>query len=114
MSDIADPTDFIVTKEHRRFVEFCDACRRYCYIGLCYGTPGVGKTVSARTYARQDSIEDLLATTHLLDLPTLPEVLKCVTVFYTPSVAHSPVVQCDYLQLPLVHQGANLARDEVK
>jgi len=90
MSDFANSLDFIVTKEHRRFVEFCDACRRYCYIGLCYGTPGVGKTVSARTYARQDSIEDLLATCHMLDLLASPEIMKCVTVFYTPSVAHSP------------------------
>jgi len=38
---------FIKTKGCKRFAEFYDACMEYKYIGVCYGPPGFGKTLSA-------------------------------------------------------------------
>jgi DNA transposition AAA+ family ATPase len=81
------PWEFIVTKQHRRFVEFCDACRRYRYIGLCYGPPGVGKTLSARQYAHWDLIEPIFPR-YLFELPPTARDLR--TVLYTPTVANTP------------------------
>src|SRR5438477_11291802 len=83
------PAGIVQTLEHRRFVEFCDACRRYRYIGLCYGPPGVGKTMSARAYAQWERLEALDARFGS-GLPPAPEILACRTVLYTPPVANTP------------------------
>jgi DNA transposition AAA+ family ATPase len=83
------PSNFIVTKEHRRFAEFCDACRRYRYIGLCYGSPGVGKTLSARYYANWDKVIAYWSNPNVSER-ALAEVAGSQTVFYTPEVVNSP------------------------
>src|SRR5262249_46732084 len=83
------PADFVVTKEHRRFAEFCEACRQYRYIGLCYGPPGVGKTLSARSYANWEKVEAYWSSPHALKT-ALAEVAGSQTVFYTPEVVNSP------------------------
>ncbi|MGH2883403.1 MAG: AAA family ATPase [Solirubrobacteraceae bacterium] len=80
---------FIVTKEHRRFVEFADAVRREGYIGLCYGPAGVGKTLSARRYANWDAAEDLLTNWGPRtedDAKVYAALARSRTVFYTPVV----------------------------
>ena|GEM_PF-96565 len=84
------PETFVLTKEYRRFAEFCDACRNYRYIGLCYGSPGVGKTLSARYYANWDAIEASLPVNDTASL-TLTTLLDSNTIFYTPGVFNTPV-----------------------
>jgi DNA transposition AAA+ family ATPase len=81
---------FIETKEYRRFAEFCDACRRYRYIGLCYGPPGVGKTLSARHYANWDKVETYGYEKRADNGAYLDEVLGSHVVLYTPAVVNSP------------------------
>ena len=83
------PSDFVATNEHRRFAEFCDACRQYRYIGLCYGAPGVGKTLSARHYANAALLETWLSSLSML-IPDGAAVPDRATVFYTPQVVNTP------------------------
>jgi DNA transposition AAA+ family ATPase len=81
--------DVVITTEHRRFAEFGDACRRYAYIGLCYGPPGVGKTLSARHYANWHRIAAYSPYRGVSDAD-LAALLGSQTVFYTPTVVNAP------------------------
>src|SRR5262245_16146106 len=89
MSNTTCIPEVVITTEHRRFAEFCDACRRYSYIGICYGPPGVGKTLSARHYAHWFHLEAFHTYTSL-DASTFATIVGSDTVFYTPKVVHSP------------------------
>lgn len=83
------PTVIVETLEYRRFAEFCDACRRYGYIGLCYGTPGVGKTLSARRYANWGKVE-MYWNHQCRTKALLKEISKGTAAFYTSPVVGSP------------------------
>ncbi len=86
----AEPVPFVVTKEHRRFAEFADAVRRD-HIGLCYGPPGVGKTLSAWQYAGWDIVGPYLKAFRLLDpLPLPQQALTSRSIIYTARVYNSP------------------------
>jgi DNA transposition AAA+ family ATPase len=82
-------TVFVETKEYRLFHEFCDACKKYRYIGLCYGPPGVGKTLSARHYAHWDKIEPYTSTRHTAPV-NQQEVSPADVLFYTVPVVNAP------------------------
>jgi len=77
----------LVPKEYRRWAEFGEACRRDRSIGLCYGPPGVGKTLSARHYAQWATCE-----AHELEYfqPADSRLASCRTLSYTPTVSNTP------------------------
>lgn len=80
---------FANTGEYRRFAEFCEDVRHYRHIGLCVGTPGVGKTVSAKRYASWGLLEPLLSrSAYLESLPA--EVSSCRVVYYSAAPANTP------------------------
>ncbi len=76
---------FVETVEHKRLVEFCDPCRRFRYIGLCYGPPGIGKTLSALRYSRAEMIVQFDRWTS-----ESHDQLPIDTILYTTSVINTP------------------------
>lgn len=87
----ASSSTFVVTKEHRCFIEFADAVRRSRYIGLCFGPPGVGKTLSARRYAAWEVLAPYLDRFRLVDYGEAPRpCLRARTIVYTPKVHNTP------------------------
>ncbi len=83
---------FVETIEYHRFVEFCDACREFRYIGLCYGAPGIGKTHSARRYSRAEKIVRrdrwIIESSDRLSVNT---ILHTTAVVNTPSRIESDI-----------------------
>jgi DNA transposition AAA+ family ATPase len=76
---------FVETLEYKRFVEFCEACRRDQYIGLCYGPPGIGKTLSAVHHSRTEKIIPIDRWSS-----EASDERPIDTVFFTPDVINTP------------------------
>lgn len=76
---------FIETKQYKQFAEFCKACQRDKYMGLCYGPAGVGKTESARHYTKWYATEKAYSK-------TVPDCsMKFLhSIVYTPSLMQTP------------------------
>jgi DNA transposition AAA+ family ATPase len=89
MNSLFSAGSFVFTDEYFRFMEFCDACRKYRYIGLCYGTPGVGKTLSARRYTCWDRLDALDPESGSTDA-LLDELTIQSAVLFTPAVSNTP------------------------
>src|SRR5205814_8749979 len=86
-------TEFIATKEYRRFVEFCNACKKENYIGLCYGQAGVGKSMAAYQFTQWDEIkhELELKRQYIMDYPGPSLKMDDLdSIFYLPPVSNSP------------------------
>jgi DNA transposition AAA+ family ATPase len=72
-----------------RVLQTAVSCRRDRYIGLCYGPPGVGKTLSARHYTDWDRVEPADPYTGRGAFRP-DEVPGNGSVFYTATVVNSP------------------------
>ncbi len=95
---------FINTKQYKQFAEFCKACRRDKYIGLCYGPAGAGKTEAAKHYSNWHNImKHIITKSNALTFdvksnsyitksrPALTfSMSRLHTVLYTPSLLASP------------------------
>ena len=82
---------FIATKQYKQFSEFCKACERDYYIGLCYGPAGVGKTESARRYAKWYPLMKYHKNDVYSNESLPPFSMKNLhTALYTPSQLNTP------------------------
>jgi len=117
-------SEFLITGEYRRFIEFCESCRSKQYIGVVYGKPGVGKTKSARQYTRWYLIEPLLGKPEHRRIPS-SELANCTAGFYTPDVyvtakrLHSNVLRLrnkfdEVIDQAIMWHGNDYARSQYK
>ncbi len=95
---------FINTKQYKQFAEFCKACHRDRYIGLCYGPAGAGKTEAAKHYSNWHNVikhfDDHSDCVQYLDVngtysfkPSPPitfSMSRLHSVLYTPSILATP------------------------
>jgi DNA transposition AAA+ family ATPase len=81
-------TIFLETESCKQFRELCDLCRDQKTIGLAWGRPGVGKTETAKRFAKWSVVEPNVAnsTRPLVE----PEKLAdCNVIYYLPSITTS-------------------------
>jgi len=108
----------VETIEYSRFVEFCDACRHFRYIGLCYGPPGIGKTLSAVRYSRADQIIPRDRTSEVSDELPVDTLLYTTSVINTPSGVRNDINMARErvmsVMLDPIRRESLLALDEIR
>ena len=109
---VAFSPEFLITNEYRKFKEFCHACSRDRYIGICYGVPGVGKTLSARHFSKRDLIDELLLSdpSNAARISIGERITNCRTLFYTTPVHNTPKRINEDLNRELREHGSLIVR----
>lgn len=83
------PGGFVISREYDMFADFCDAVRRYRWLAVCTGEPGVGKTTYAERYTMWDVISpDFPLYAYSREPP--PEAASCPGVYYRAQVTNTP------------------------
>lgn len=101
-------SNFILTKEYKRFIEFCNACKKEGYIGLCQGQAGVGKSMSAIYYSNWREVERQITIAKLYPEgfyrynPSI-DMKKYDTIIYAPETINSPKIIKDDIQSLINH-----------
>ena len=95
---------FIYTKQYRQFEEFCKACHRDRYIGLCYGVAGVGKTESAKHYTKWYQIESYRDANGRLNTSVKPriQISKLSTILTDPIGERKSCAMTEYILSRLI------------
>lgn len=84
-----EPDGFIRSREYDMFAGFCDAVRRYRWLAVCTGLPGVGKTTFAERYTMWDIISPDFPLYSYSKKP-LPGTADCPGVYYKAQVTNAP------------------------
>ena len=108
---VTNSSEFIRTKEYLRFEEFAEACKKYRYIGLCYGKPGIGKSYSANHYAKWEVFRHYRLIDEL-DNTILQNIQQCKAILYTAPITNTPKRIAEKLGTELLKQGNMLAKSQ--
>lgn len=98
-------TEFIETKEYRRFAEFANACIKFKYIGLCYGKPGVGKTLAAKHFTQWEKIKHINHRDEINETDKA-NILKTKGLFYSAQITDTSKRLSDRLRHYLSRYGS--------